>query len=63
MYIYIYTQGIINQIRKFLNGNFSKSDASSLYSRLKSHDVKIFTFQILEILENEGLNILRTFDN
>ena len=50
--------------RKFLNGDFSKSDTSltyllqilkdTLYSDLKSHDVKIFKFQILEILENEG---------
>ena len=41
--------------RKFLNGDFSKSDTSSLYSHIKSHDVKILKFQILEILENEGL--------
>ena len=40
--------------RKFLNGDFSKSDTSSLCSHLKSHDVNIFKFQILEILENEG---------
>ena len=40
--------------RKFLNGDFSKSDTSSLYSHLKSHDVKIFKFQIFKILENEG---------
>ena len=40
--------------RKFLNGDFSKSDTSSLYSHLKSHDVNILKFQILEILENEG---------
>ena len=40
--------------QKFINGAFSKSDTSSLYSHLKSHDVKIFKFQILEILENEG---------
>ena len=40
--------------RRLLNGDFSKSDTSSLYSHLKSHDVKIFKFQILEILENEG---------
>ena len=39
---------------KFLNGDFSKSDTSSLYSHLKSHDVKILMFQILEILQNEG---------
>ena len=39
--------------RKFLNGDFSKSDTSSLYSHLKSHDVNILKFQILEILENE----------
>ena len=40
--------------RKFLNGDFSKSDTSSLYSHLISHDVKMFNFQILEIPENEG---------
>ena len=28
--------------RKFLNGDFSKSDTLSLYSHLKSHDVKTF---------------------
>ena len=41
--------------RRFLNGDFSKSDTSSLYSHLKSHDVKIFKFKVIEILENEGL--------
>ena len=41
--------------RRFLNGDFSKSDTSALCSHLKSHDVKNFKFQILEILENEGL--------
>ena len=40
--------------RRFLYGDFSKSDTSSLYCHLKSHNVKIFKFQILEILENEG---------
>ena len=30
------------------------SHTSSLYSHLKSHDVKIFMFQILQIHENEG---------
>ena len=40
--------------RRFLNGDFSKSDTSSPYSHLKSHDVKILKFQILEIHENEG---------
>ena len=29
---------------RFLNGDFSKSDASSLCSHLKSHDVKVFKF-------------------
>ena len=46
--------GHISDYRKFLNGDFSKSDTSSLYSHLKSHDVKILKFLILEILENEG---------
>ena len=40
--------------RRFINGDFSKSDTSSLSSLIKSHDVKILKFQILEILENEG---------
>ena len=40
--------------RRFLKGDFSKSDTSSLHNHLKSHDVKIFKFQILKILENEG---------
>ena len=39
--------------RRFLNGFFSKSDTSSLCSHLRSHDVKIFMFQILVILVNE----------
>ena len=49
--------------RRFLNGDFSKSDTSFLYIQLISHDVKIFKFQILEILENEGLDTQRTFAN
>ena len=40
--------------RKFLKGDFSKSYTLSVYSHLGSHDVKIFNFQILEILQNEG---------
>ena len=39
--------------RRFRNGDFYKSDTSSLYSHLASHDVNIFKFQILEIHENE----------
>ena len=35
--------------RTFLNGDFSKSDSSALYSHLESHDVNIFIFKILEI--------------
>ena len=38
--------------RRFLNGDFSRSDTSDLCSHLESHDGKIFKFQILEILEN-----------
>ena len=56
-----YVCGMTNNIRsrmnghksdcqRFLNGDFSKSDTSSPYSHLKSHDAKIFKFQILEIL-------------
>ena len=41
--------------RRFLNGEFSKSDTSAPYSHLKCPDVIIFKFQILEIRENEGL--------
>ena len=40
--------------RKFLLGDFSKSYTLSLYIHLASHDVKIFNFKILEILQNEG---------
>ena len=40
--------------RRFLNGDFSKSDTSSLYSHLISHNVKIFKLKIFKILENEG---------
>ena len=39
--------------RRFCNEDFSKSDTSSLYCHLRSHDAKIFKFQILEILEND----------
>ena len=45
--------------RRFLNGDFSKSDTSSLYSHLKFHDVKIFKFQIFEILENEAFKFTK----
>ena len=40
--------------RIFLNGDFSKSDTSSHYSHLRSHDVEIFKYHIFKILENEG---------
>ena len=49
--------------RRFFNEDFYKSDTSSLYSHLKSHDVKIFKFQKLEILENEGFKYTKIFDN
>ena len=39
--------------RRFLNGDFSKSDTSAHYSYLRSHDVKIFKFQIFEFHESE----------
>ena len=39
----------------FLHVDFSKSDTSAIYSHLKSHHVNIYKFQILLILENEGL--------
>ena len=39
--------------RRFLNGDFSKSDTSP-YGLIKSQDVKIFKLKILEILENEA---------
>ena len=45
--------------RRFHNGDFSKSDTSSLYRHIKSHDVIILKFQILEILENEGFKYTR----
>ena len=40
--------------RRFLNEDFSKSDSSTLYNHLISHDIIIFKFKILEILVNEG---------
>ena len=40
--------------QRFLNGDFSKSDTSSLHCHLKSHDVKLLKFQICEILEYEN---------
>ena len=43
--------------RKFLNGD--KSDTSSLCSHPNSRDVKIFKFQMLEILENEGFRFTK----
>ena len=49
----------------FIKNNFNKlhdisqSDTSSLYSHLKSQDVKIFKFQMLEILENEGFKYIK----
>ena len=52
--IRLHMNGYKSDHRKFLNGDFSKSDTSSLYSHLIFHDVEIFKFQILEILENEG---------
>ena len=48
-----------SEYRKFLNGDFFNYQTSSLYSHIKSHDVKIFKFQILEILENEGFNVTK----
>ena len=45
--------------RKFLNGDFSKSDTSSPYSHLISHDVEIFKFKILEILENVSFKYIK----
>ena len=53
-YIRSRMNGHKSDYQRFLNGDFYKSDTSSLYSHLKSHDVKIFKFQILEILENES---------
>ena len=49
--------------RKFLNGDFSNSDTSSLHSHIRSHDVKIFKFQILKFLKMKVLNILKKFEN
>ena len=46
--------GQLSDYRKLLIGDVSKSDTSSPYSHLTSHDVKIFKFKILEILENDG---------
>ena len=49
--------------RKFVNGDFSKSDTSSLYSHIKSHDVTIFIFQMLKFLKMKVLDTRKTFDN
>ena len=51
--------------RRFLNFLIiiSKSNTSSLCSHLKSHDIEILKFEILEIVENEDFNILKTFAN
>ena len=42
-----------SEYRRFLNGDFCKSDTSAIYSHLESLDVKIFMFQILEFLQNK----------
>ena len=42
--------GHISVNRKFLNVDFSKSDTSSLYSHLISHDVIIFKFKYWKFL-------------
>ena len=41
--------------RRFLNGDISKSDTTTLYNHLKCEDVKILKSQTLEMFENEGL--------
>ena len=41
--------------QRFLNGDFSKSDTSALYSHLKSDNVEIFKFQIFEVPTTEGI--------
>ena len=46
--------------RTFLNGDFSKSDTSSLYSHLTYYDVKILKFQVLKM---KVLYILKKFYN
>ena len=52
-----------SNFRRFLNGNFSKSDTSALYSDLKSHDVKIFKFQISKFLKMMVLDIMKAVAN
>ena len=52
-YVRSHMNGHKSDYRRFLNGDVSKSYTSSLHSHLKSYDVKIFKFQIMEILENE----------
>ena len=49
--------------RKFVNGYLSKSDTSSIYSHIKSHDVRIFKLQMLKFLTKNVLDTLKTFDN
>ena len=55
------TNGHKLDYRRFLNGDFYKSDTSCHYSHLKSHDAKMFRLQISEILENEGFKYTKDF--
>ena len=52
-------KGHKSDYRRFLNGEFSKSDISALYSQIESHDVKILKFKIFEIFENDGFRHTR----
>ena len=46
--------GHTSNYRRFLNGDFSKSDTSTPYSHFTALVVNIFMFQMLEILETDG---------
>ena len=43
--------GYKSDYQRFLNGDYSKSDTSALYSHLKSNDDNIFKFQISKFLK------------
>ena len=55
--------GHISDYRRFINGDFSKSDTSSHYSHLKSHDLKFSSSKYWKFLKMKVLNILQTFAN
>ena len=49
--------------RGFLNGNFYKSESSALCSHLKSHDVEMLKFNILEVHDMKLSITIKIFAN